>query len=249
MPRTSATKKTKVEPAGEPLLVPATEVSNSKKPVDAIKSFETKLKAQLADLHASVEQITGEIVMQLGASQSLITDQQKTAAQIAEATQQHQQQVLKEQARQQEEFAYEFERKKRRLEAELNEKAAAAEKRWGEREAVLSQAEQELTDLRNLAKTFEIRTEKSVGEAVAAKVKELQDKHQQALALLTQETRNKNQLAQQKIESLEQLIKSQQQEIARLIKQTETISEQMIKIAQSAVTKPPVYPEPKSSQV
>ena len=112
-----------------------------------------------------------------------------------------------------------------------------ADKQLKTREDGLKAAEKELVDLRALAASFDVRLNKGIQEAVDRKNKELETAHAQQIKLFTQEAKAREDLLKQKVESLEAVIKSQQAEMGRMSKQVDVLSDQLTKIAQSAVSR------------
>lgn len=204
---------------------------------NTIAAIDEDLKSKMQAVADAVKAPIQEIISRLANAQTLIESQATLLNGIQTEAKLQQERMKKEHARQEEEFAYEFDRKKKRLESDLAEKIANAEKQLVTREETLATAEKELVDLRELAASFEVRLTKGIQEAVDRKTKELETAHAQQLKLITQEAKAREDLLKQKVESLEAVIKNQQIELARMSKQVDVLSDQLTKIAQSAVSR------------
>ncbi len=196
-------------------------------------SLKTKTQAITDAASATIE----EVISRLADAHTLIENQATLLKGMQTEAKLQQDRIKKDQLRQEEEFAYEFDRKKKRLEAELAEKMASADKQLKTREQGLATAEKELTDLRALAASFDARLTKGIQEAVDRKTKELETTHAQQMRLTAQEAKAREDLLKQKVESLEAMIKNQQTEVVRMSKQVDALSDQLTKIAQSAVSR------------
>ena len=147
------------------------------------------------------------------------------------------QEEIKVQTRQKEEFAYEFSKIKKRAEEELAELRSKTENELSQKRQQLREQEEELVDLRNQAKTFEPRLQKSVNDAVTLAAKDLKITFDHERALLVQEAKMTQGLLEQKVGLFETIISSQKEEIARLADTATQATVQMTRIAERAVTK------------
>lgn len=203
----------------------------------SISAMEENLKTKAQALADGAGTAIEEMISRLSNTHALIENQVALLKGIQTEAKLQQERMKKEHARQEEEFAYEFDRKKKRLEAELAEQMASADKQLKTREQGLATAEKELTDLRALAASFDARLTKGIQEAVDRKTKELEATHEQQMRLTAQEAKAREDLLKQKVESLEAMIKNQQTEVIRMSKQSDALSDQLTKIAQSAVSR------------
>ena len=101
--------------------------------------------------------------------------------------------------------------------------------------AELKKQQDELTSLRKQAEAFDARLAVEVNEATENTEKELRMQFEHEKALSSQKYESQNVLSQQKIDSLSETIKNQQQEIVRLNKALSDANVQVTSIAEKAV--------------
>lgn len=123
--------------------------------------------------------------------------------------------------REQEEYHYETQMKRRKEEAEYEEKKTIKEKELKEREIRLIEQQKELEELRKLKELFDERIEEEVEEA-SAKATEITKKEEEVKArILCEKVGAEKRIAELTIESLKQRLSGLEQEISSLKSQLE----------------------------
>ncbi len=145
--------------------------------------------------------------------------------------------ALKQQAREKEEYDYEFSKTKQRQKVELEEERTLFETELAKRKDALTAQEKEIISLRNEVQGFEDRLSKTIKETTEQTTKDLKTKFENEKNLFAQQAEARELLLKQKVESLESLIVSQKDEIARLNTALSETSKQLTSIAERAVTK------------
>jgi len=153
--------------------------------------------------------------------------------------------IQKQQTREQEEYGYEFNKRKKRQEAELEEQKSIANAEIAQGKAELKKQQEELSDLRKQVDAFDTRLAQEIKGSKESVEKELKIQYEHEQALSSQKYESQQILLQQKIDSLSETIKSQQQEINRLNKMLTDANTQVTSIAEKAVSQK--YP-PQSQQ-
>lgn len=211
-----------------------------------ISQIEKVNKTALNDLDGIVGKLQSattatfdELRMKLENAENALTELYKLREAQKKQLSEEKETAVKEQNREKEEFGYEFAKMKKRAEEELAEMRMKAEIELAARREKLKEQEEELTDLRNQAKTFEPRLQKSINDAVAQVTKELKQAFDHEKALLTQEAKSTQSLLEQKVVLLEQTINRQTEEISRLNQTATSANQQLTRIAERAVTKSP----------
>jgi len=192
------------------------------------KLVDSSFKQQIESLEEDLNSVTSVLI-----SLKKAADQQRTYLE----TEKHQTEI--ERTRLEEEYNYQFGKTKKRQEEELKEQKTKADEEISAKKALLRSQEDELTDLRNQAKTFEARLQKEVNDAIAKTSKELKTQFEHEKVLAEQVAISTKSLLEQKIISLEQTILSQKQEVERLNTMAIQTTQQMTRIAERAVTKSP----------
>lgn len=193
-------------------------------------------------LKITIDKTLSDLTGKFSETEAIVSELTKLQERQKKALEEEKQLTVKDQSRQKEEFAYEFSKQKKRTEEELAEMRTKTEAELNERRAKLKEQEDELTELRNQAKTFEPRLQKSVNDAVAQSAKELKLAFDHEKAILTQEAKSTQSLLEQKVALLEQTISRQAEEINRLNTTATSASQQLTRIAERAVTKSPEPP-------
>lgn len=209
--------------------------------LNTIEKYDKAVLVDLSDgvakLQTLIESALEELRTKFAASEHTLTSMHKLQEAQKKALAEEKQEKLKEQTRQKEEFAYEFAKMKKRTEEELTELRAKTETEFSQKRQQLKDQEEEFTDLRNQAKTFEPRLQKAVNDAVAQTTKDLKLTFDHERALLIQEAKMTQGLLEQKVGLLETTIAGQKEEIDRLTVTATQASAQMTRIAERAVTK------------
>ncbi|MBI4454836.1 MAG: hypothetical protein HY644_02945 [Acidobacteria bacterium] len=128
-----------------------------------------------------------------------------------------------------------FEDEKARLEKDIALKKEAMEKELAEREKVLSRREEELNELRARVNAFPKEMEKAVGEAVREATARVQVEAKNREELSKKEFEGERKVLATRIESLEQGVKEQNEQIAKLSQRLEKAYQQVQDIAVKAV--------------
>ena len=213
--------------------------SITKKLAATTHNLKSQLLQQVDQLQQTLTQTISDTITELEKGNTILQDLTQAQIDQTKILEREKQIVLTQRKREQEEYDYEFERRKRRQDEELKETKAKAEqeiqKRWQE----LKQTEDELKDLRQQVATFDQRLEKAVKEAVETNTKTLTQQFNHERAFAKQEAQNQKALLEQKVASLQETLKLQQQEVDRLKQQLSETSTHLTRIAERAVEKTP----------
>jgi len=155
-------------------------------------------------------------------------------------------QVKKDRAREEEEYAYgikltrkkdedEYASRKNAQEKALEEKRTSLEKSWAERESALAVREQELADLRSRTEAFPAELEKAAKEAEGRILSKLKTEHQFEKQILAKESEAAGKLKDQMIASLEAKIQNQEELIRQLSRKADEASLSVQNIALKAL--------------
>lgn len=155
-----------------------------------------------------------------------------------QAQQDYEQRIRRERARDEEEYSYQQSLNRKRDALELQEKRKAFEQEVTAKEEKQAALLKELEDLRIRAQQFPIDLEKAIKEAVGRKEAELKKEAATEAKLIAQRNEAQQALAQQKIDALTDLVKSQTAEITRLTQQLDEATRQVKDIAVSVIEGP-----------
>lgn len=154
--------------------------------------------------------------------------------------------LKKQRQREAEEFEYKkaLERKKaqdkydeeiRLLEKKDKEKQEALEKSWQQRETILKEREVEWAQLKKEAEDFPTRLKKEVDAAVAAALKNAEQRFEQQMTLLKKDSDSEKRIAELQIHALKDAVERQAAEMAKLQTQLEEAKKQVQDIAVKAI--------------
>ena len=154
--------------------------------------------------------------------------------------------LLKERARESEEYLYNlklqrkkekdiYEEEKAALEKALKEKKEKQEKEFAEREAALSANENELAELRGKVANFPIELEKAIEKAKKEAAALTEQRAEQKADLFAKQVEGEKKVAELKIKTLEAAIKDQAAQIEALTRQLNKATAQVQDIAVKAI--------------
>lgn len=152
-----------------------------------------------------------------------------------EEQKEHEERVRRERAREQDEYQYHRELTKKRDQDERGEERSAFERELAAEKEVRAVQLKELEDLRRKAAQFPAELERAVKEALVKSGAEVKREAEIAAKLTKQEADSQLNLAQQKIATLEETVRRQMAEIARLNEQLAKVAEQFKEVAVSVV--------------
>lgn len=171
-------------------------------------------------------------------------------------------QTEKARKREEEEYKYNVELKRRKeLDVYAEQKSALAKEleklrqEWNDREAALKAKEQEFTELHQKVENFPIELAKTKEHAENTLSAQLETQHQYANNLLAKEIEGERKLSEQKIIALEKKIKEQDQLVAQLTQKADAATNQIQAIACRALDTSaqrfniPAYQEDKPARV
>jgi chromosome segregation ATPase len=199
----------------------------------ALKGFLSKQKLQIvSQLDTSLSELAGEF----DRAEEMLIELKQSAVKRRKQLEEESTQIQKQKTREQEEYTYEFNRRKQRQETELQEqkKTTDAEITLGKTE--LKKQQGELADLRKQVEMFDARLATEIKKTKEETEKELKNQHEHERALGSQKYESQQILLQQKIDSLMDVVKSQQQEVGRLNKILIDANAQVTSIAEKAVS-------------
>lgn len=161
----------------------------------------------------------------------------------------------KQRERDEEEFKYEFERRKQlafeqyehekaTLEREMQAKREEMEKDLSEREAAAVAAETELGQLRERAEQHPAELNKAVADAVADTTERLKREWKSRVDLLEKEHAGERNVLNSRVESLQETVNKQTEQIAKISQQLEHSYRQVQDIAVKAIEGPSVRRSP-----
>jgi len=142
--------------------------------------------------------------------------------------------------REEEEFVYNFEKRKKRQGEDLQEARKQEEESIHAKAGDIKTQEKELLELRTEVGDFDTLLETSVKTAVSKNSDELLEKFIAERTLLEQKTKAGEDLLKQKIESLEAIVLVQTGQVKELQESLRQASQQLTRIAERAVEKSPV---------
>ncbi|MBU2592515.1 MAG: hypothetical protein ABH867_04390 [Patescibacteria group bacterium] len=189
------------------------------------------------NLHTTLQKEIETIESEFKKASLVLADLAESKKSVEKLMKDEEEEAKKAQKREKEEYDYEFEKLKKRQEEELSEYSKKVLAELEERKAKLGEQEAELTDLRNQAKTFEARLEKTAKEAADAETIELTKEFEHEKELAKQKAQSIQELLSQKVESLTKTIselKNENQRLSQLLSQTNS---NLTKIAERAVEK------------
>lgn len=138
-------------------------------------------------------------------------------------------------AREEEEYSYEQSIARKRISEEIAEEKRVWEKQKQDQKEQYGQIVAELEQLRKKVVSFPEEIEKSVKEAINKTIAEDKKEFQTQQSFTKQQTDNQLQIAQLKINTLEETVKTQNIEIANLKKQFEDATRQVRDIAVTVI--------------
>ena len=152
----------------------------------------------------------------------------------------------KKREREKTEFMYAFQREQQlardkfadeaaNLEKAIQTKKETFEKDYAERSRALKAAEQELNELRTRSGRFQAEMEAAVAKAAKETAEKLQIAAKNAADLMKMEFEGERNVLNAKLETLQETVKQQTEQIAKLNKQTETAYEKVQHIAMKAI--------------
>ncbi|KKQ37280.1 MAG: hypothetical protein US54_C0039G0006 [Candidatus Roizmanbacteria bacterium GW2011_GWA2_37_7] len=141
-----------------------------------------------------------------------------------------------------EEYTYEFTKRKQRQEAELKDQKNIADAEITEGKTELKKQQGELADLRKQVETFDARLAIEIKKTKEETEKDMQMQYEHEKALSSQKYESHQTLLQQKIDSLVDTVKAQQQEIVRLNRMLADANVQVTSIAEKAVSQKYIAP-------
>jgi hypothetical protein len=152
----------------------------------------------------------------------------------------------KQRDREQEEYKYQFARQKKlaaelhehekaKLEREVQHRREEVEKDLSTREEAVAAAEVELKDLQEQIEMAQLKQERAVAQAVKETTERLNREHQAKTELLKKEFAGEGNVLKSRIESLQESVEKQAQQIARLSQQLEHSYAQVQDIAIKAI--------------
>ncbi|PIZ66339.1 hypothetical protein CO051_01695 [Candidatus Roizmanbacteria bacterium CG_4_9_14_0_2_um_filter_39_13] len=212
---------------------PQTSIQAVTKANTALKGFLSKQKLQIvSQLDSSLSELAGEF----DRAEEMLVELKQSAVKRRKQLEEESTQIQKQKTREQEEYTYEFNRRKQRQEAELHEQKNTADAEITLGKTELKKQQGELADLRKQVEMFDTRLTTEVKKAKEETEKELKNQHEHEKALSSQKYESQQILLQQKIDSLMEIVKSQQQEVGRLNKILIDANAQVTSIAEKAVS-------------
>ena len=212
-------------------LAPAT-IKEITKTNNGIKESLTHLKSQLVvQLDASLV----DLASKFSQAEEMLLELKQAIAKQHDQLEEEVSRIQIERKREEEEYTYDFTRRKQRQEEDLKDQKNIADAEVAQEKAELKKQQDELTSLRKQAEAFDARLAVEVNEATENTEKELRMQFEHEKALSSQKYESQNVLSQQKIDSLSETIKNQQQEIVRLNKALSDANVQVTSIAEKAV--------------
>lgn len=200
---------------------------------NALKGFLSKQKLQIVD---QLDSSLSELAEEFDRAEEMLVELKQSAMKRHKQLEEENVQIQKQKTREQEEYAYEFNRRKQRQEVELQEQKNTADAEITLGKTELKKQQGELADLRKQVEMFDARLAIEVKKAKEVTEKELKMQYEHEKALGAQKYDSQQSLLQQKIDSLMDMVKSQQQEIGRLNKTLTDANVQVTSIAEKAVS-------------
>ncbi|MBW2108951.1 MAG: hypothetical protein JRI36_09840 [Deltaproteobacteria bacterium] len=196
------------------------------------KTFKAEMEAEKEQLEAEIETLRAQ------------WDQEKREHEVRVKEQRTEEKKRRE--REQEEFAYNFEREQQLARDKFEDERAKSEreialkkeqmgKELAERAQALSEKEKELEDLKRQVAGFPKNLELSVGKAVKDTAERLKAEAKTREELLTKEFDGERNVLTARIESLQDTVKKQGQQIAKLSEQLEMAYQKVQDIAVKAI--------------
>ena len=207
--------------------------------IKASGNLKQKLGQQIDQISSTLQSEVYNLLDQLSQASEIIDHLGQSRQKLEENLKQTEQESKKAKQREAEEYDYEFNRRKQRQEEELKEQRAKAETEIATKKAELKNQQDELEDLRKQVATFEDKLTKAAKDAIENTTKQLSLEFTHQKALADQKYSGVEQLLQQKIDSLEQVIKSQDGEVKLLQTSLKETQAQMTRISERAVEKTP----------
>jgi colicin import membrane protein len=197
------------------------------------------LDNMLQDYHSKKEELESEI-----ASQRAAWEEEEISR--AQNQKDFEDNLKKQRQRESEEFEYKkaLERKKaqdkydeeiRLLEKKDKEKQENLEKSWQQRETILKERETEWAQLKKEVDDFPSRLKKEVDDAVAAALKNAEQRFEQQMLLLKKDSDAEKRIAELQIQALKDAGERRAAEIAKLQTQVEEAKNQVQEIAVKAI--------------
>lgn len=221
----------KNEPAHTPTVVKDIAKANN-----TLRETFTRLKTQIVgQLDTSLTDLAGKFDQAEGV---LVELNQTVTSQRKELNEENAR-IHEQRKRDEEEYTYEFTKRKQRQEAELKEQRMVADAEMAQERAELKKREDEFANLHEQVESFSTRLAQEIEKAKKDTENGLKIEFEHEKALSTQKNESQQVLLQQKIDSLLDLVKTQQQEISRLNKALSDANVQVISIAEKAVSQKP----------
>ena len=207
------------------------------------EQFEAEMRKARTDLEAEIQSTRSQFEAEMNAKRE---QWQKEKAQYEAMMKEYETAEKKKRQREQEEYKYQFERQKQlaqeqfeyekaRLEREIELKREQMERDLAEREKAVAAAEAELAELRERAERAPAEVEKAVAQAVKETTARLEREAKTRLELLQKEFAGERNVLNSRIESLQETVAKQAEQIARLSQQLEHSYRQVQDIAIRAI--------------
>lgn len=211
-----------------------------KKSENLASTVRENINQSLANLTKALSESVEEIFIQLEKSNNLINELYLVYNQKQKEFNDEEKQIKLTRQREDEEYLYDFEKRKKRQEEELKEAKLKEEVEIAQRKSDLKAQEDEVGQLRQQVKSFESQLTTAIKEAVTKTTKELTDHFTQEKTLAAQVATSTEKLLDQKAESLNTTILAQAEQIKSLQESLKQASSQLTRIAERAVEKGPL---------
>lgn len=202
----------------------------------------TKLKDQLTTLKATISTKIDEecavVLEQITQAYQMLNLLRQTSQDLRQEQEAIKNTQKREREREQEEYNYEFSKRKQRQEEELAESRQKVETELKAQRDEFKEQQTELESLRKQVAQFDKQLETEINKSVSAENKRLASEfsHKQELAEI--QYASKLTLVEQKATSMQEVIKTQQEEIRRLQTALDSANKQVTSIAEKAVSQP-----------
>jgi len=220
---------------------PSTSVLEQTSAVKQISTNNKKLSNQLIVLKTHIiDQLDSEIsdiVEQFENARKTLIVVCQTAENIQQDQEEQKAKITQERDRQEEEYSYDFNKRKNRQEEELKEMRQKVESDLKQQKDEVKKQQDELIELRKQASEFEKRLELETNKVAVTTEKKLKESYAHEQALAKSENRNALALLEQKVAALQEVVKSQQDEIKRLQGSIDSANKQVTSIAEKAVSR------------
>ena len=209
-----------------------------------LETFSVDIKSNLDEavqnLHKNLVSLIGQITDELDRAVDLVQKLYVLEREKRLEMKKNEEDVALKRQREEEEFVYNFEKRKKRQGEDLQEARKQEEESIHAKAGDIKTQEKELLELRTEVGDFDTLLETSVKTAVSKNSDELLKKFIAERTLLEQKTKAGEDLLKQKIESLEAIVLVQTGQVKELQESLRQASQQLTRIAERAVEKSPV---------